>query len=124
MNLGVPPTARKARTGELTPPGMTPWARAKSCSLVCMLACSVDTPRRALVALAVVEAAAGFARAAGPAGLFASFAIFGAGQGPEETVGHDVAHARAEARVQALVEEGQRFAHGGLQFAAGSQQRG
>ena len=27
MNRGVPPTARKARTGELTPPGVTASAR-------------------------------------------------------------------------------------------------
>ena len=27
MNRGVPPTALKARTGELTPPGVTRWAR-------------------------------------------------------------------------------------------------
>ena len=32
MNLGVPPTPRNARTGEFTPPGVTFWARAKSCS--------------------------------------------------------------------------------------------
>ena len=30
MNSGVPPTARKARTGELTPPGMTRQARSYS----------------------------------------------------------------------------------------------
>jgi len=30
MKIGSPPTARKARTGELTPPGMTLEARAKS----------------------------------------------------------------------------------------------
>src|SRR6185503_11075074 len=29
MNKGVPPTPRKARTGELTPPGINSWARAK-----------------------------------------------------------------------------------------------
>ena len=29
MNRGVPPTARKARTGELTPPGMTASARSR-----------------------------------------------------------------------------------------------
>lgn len=29
MNLGVPPTARKARTGEFTPPGVTRDARSK-----------------------------------------------------------------------------------------------
>ena len=27
MNRGVPPTARNARTGEFTPPGVTAWAR-------------------------------------------------------------------------------------------------
>src|SRR6476619_2527404 len=30
MNRGVPPTARKARTGEFTPPGITVWARANA----------------------------------------------------------------------------------------------
>jgi hypothetical protein len=30
INMGVPPTLLKARTGELTPPGMLRWARAKS----------------------------------------------------------------------------------------------
>src|SRR5690242_17524069 len=33
MNRGVPPTDRKARTGELTPPGTTCSARAKSSAL-------------------------------------------------------------------------------------------
>src|SRR4051794_27949606 len=32
MNRGVPPTARKARTGELTPPGVTRPARSNSCA--------------------------------------------------------------------------------------------
>ena len=32
MKRGVPPTPRKARTGEFTPPGMDSWARAKSAS--------------------------------------------------------------------------------------------
>src|SRR5436190_13574698 len=32
MNLGTPPTPRKARTGELTPPGITFWARANQAS--------------------------------------------------------------------------------------------
>src|SRR5260370_2208305 len=32
MKSGVPPTARKARTGELTPPGINFCARAKSSS--------------------------------------------------------------------------------------------
>src|SRR5690606_11975899 len=34
MKTGVPPTARKARTGELTPPGMNCWAFSKSDLLV------------------------------------------------------------------------------------------
>jgi hypothetical protein len=34
MNRGVPPTDPKARTGELTPPGITSRARSKSCWLV------------------------------------------------------------------------------------------
>ncbi|MNJ82099.1 hypothetical protein D3C77_812630 [compost metagenome] len=33
MKRGVPPTERKARTGELTPPGMLRQARSNSCSL-------------------------------------------------------------------------------------------
>src|SRR6516164_5798652 len=33
MNLGTPPTAPKARTGEFTPPGVTSRARANSDSL-------------------------------------------------------------------------------------------
>jgi hypothetical protein len=27
MNRGMPPTPQNARTGELTPPGITAWAR-------------------------------------------------------------------------------------------------
>jgi hypothetical protein len=32
VKKGVPPTERKARTGELTPPGIIVWARAKRSS--------------------------------------------------------------------------------------------
>src|SRR3984957_11343704 len=32
MNGGVPPTPRKARTGEFTPPGISFWAQANSSS--------------------------------------------------------------------------------------------
>jgi hypothetical protein len=32
MKRGVPPTERKARTGEFTPPGVVCWARAKRMS--------------------------------------------------------------------------------------------
>ena len=33
MNRGVPPTERNARTGELTPPGISVLARANAASL-------------------------------------------------------------------------------------------
>ena len=104
MNRGVPPTALKARTGEFTPPGMTRCARSNSAVLL------VDTAAGSLGA-AVVCQCVGLGRS----GLLA---LFGRRHGPEEAVGHDIAHARAEARVQALVEEGQRLANGGLQLAA------
>src|SRR5580692_11800535 len=42
MNLGTPPTAPKARTGEFTPPGITSRARSKSSSLWSLKV----TPRR------------------------------------------------------------------------------
>src|SRR5439155_9602468 len=41
MKGGVPPTARKARTGEFTPPGMISCARWKSCSDCLAIAASV-----------------------------------------------------------------------------------
>src|SRR5437868_6637976 len=108
MKRGVPPTARKARTGELTPPGMTFWARAKSDSLLMRLSMHLARSRR----LAFLGPAFG----AGPA-------FFTGRQSPEEAIGNDVAHAGAEARVQRLVEEGERLADGHVQFAAGGQQR-
>src|SRR5579862_2521374 len=38
MKGGFPPTPRKARTGELTPPGITCWARRKMASdLACFM---------------------------------------------------------------------------------------
>src|ERR1700740_1350612 len=87
MKRGVPPRARKARTGEFTPPGITRWARSNSWALV-------DTARASDLGR-VVE---GF--------LDRLVAVLVAGrQGPEEAVGDDAAHAGAEAGVQALVEE-------------------
>src|SRR2546425_6742059 len=105
MKRGVPPTARKARTGEFTPPGITRCARAKSSSLV-------DTARHSPLGLVALRGRLG------PLALD-GFAFFGRRQRPEEAVGHDVAHARAEAGIEAVVEEGQRLADGGLQVAAG-----
>ena len=51
------------------------------------------------------------------------FAFFRRRQRPEEAVGHDMAHAGAEAGVERLVEEAQRLGHRRLQFHAGGQQR-
>src|SRR5664279_2122793 len=50
MNRGVPPTDRKARTGEFTPPGVTARARANSAALAgtCSAATSVAGPGRAV----------------------------------------------------------------------------
>src|SRR5215208_3552514 len=56
MNRGAPPTARNARTGELTPPGITSRARANSAALVAVVSawssgaigpsCLREEPRR------------------------------------------------------------------------------
>src|SRR4051812_13757480 len=115
MKRGVPPTARNARTGELTPPGITRWARAN---------------RMALRSLDASPASVDMARALGGAGVLGGlgirfFALVLAGrQGPEEAVGNHVAHPRAKARVERLVEEGQCLADGGVQVGAGGEQRG
>ena len=50
--------------------------------------------------------------------------FFAWGQRPEETVRHDIAHARAEAGIERLVQKGQRFTHRGVQLAARGQQGG
>src|SRR6187455_990532 len=115
MKRGVPPTARKARTGELTPPGMTPRARSNSAALVAPGAL-VDMAR-----IARRRRGVGLARV----GLRRFGAVFLAllGQGPEEAVGDDVAHSRAEARVEGLVEEGERLADRGVQLHARGEQR-
>src|SRR5574343_2097143 len=110
MKRGVPPTARKARTGELTPPGIEAWARSKSWALV-------DTARASggNGLIGSVEIVGG--GAAGIRAGFGAFLVLGR-QGPEEAVGHDMAHAGAEAGVQALVQELQGLAHGGRDVRA------
>src|SRR5262245_56814049 len=45
MKSGCPPTARHDRTGLLTPPGMTTWAAAKSCSDLDPIAPSIRVTR-------------------------------------------------------------------------------
>src|SRR5204862_5342373 len=122
MKRGVPPTARNARTGELTPPGMTRRARSNSSSLVIGRGPaggdSVDVAR-----ILGRGDRFGFA-AAGD--IIARLAVLLAltRQRPEEAIGNDVAHARAKAGVERLVEEGERFADGGVQLDAGREQRG
>src|SRR5437868_15289736 len=102
MKRGVPPTARKARTGELTPPGITCSARSKSCALL-------RPPWRGALSLLIAVASSVDLAGAGGVAFFrpafgAGLAFFTGRQCPEEAVGNDVAHARAEARVQRLVE--------------------
>src|SRR5579872_3362226 len=46
MKTGFPPTARKARTGLLTPPGMTRHARSKSDPLGCDIRILLDVQLR------------------------------------------------------------------------------
>src|SRR6201996_901298 len=108
MKRGVPPTARNARTGELTPPGMTFWARSNNASLV-------DTARASDFGRVVRQRL--FDR-------LVAFLVLAGRQRPEEAVRHDAAHAGAEAGVQALVEELQRLADGRLQLGRGAQQGG
>jgi hypothetical protein len=47
--MGVPPTLLKARTGELTPPGMLRCARLKSCSLLVIGFFTKDHTKRKLI---------------------------------------------------------------------------
>src|SRR3954469_12733170 len=121
MKRGVPPTARKARTGELTPPGITRRARSNSSALVGIVrtaapgAASVDVAwilRRHRVDVT--------ARRGVVAGL--AFFVFG-GERPEEAVGNDVAHARTKAGIERLVEERQRLADGRVQLDTRREQR-
>src|SRR5664280_3153848 len=115
MKRGVPPTARKARTGELTPPGMTRWARAKSSALFMSgghaagrRSCRVPKCASRSVDMArILRRGRGVGvgrRRVGLAGLDLVFHR----QRPEEAVGNDVAHAGAKPRVERLVEEGER----------------
>src|SRR5260370_8572266 len=54
MKSGVPPTARKARTGELTPPGINFCARANSSSDWVMVVRAPEASAPARVVLGVV----------------------------------------------------------------------
>src|SRR5215212_266278 len=92
---GVPPTARKARTGEFTPPGMSCLARSKSCAL----RSAAPAPPSLMLGVMCwhVENLQSLRFFLGQRFAFAF------GLGPEQAVGHDVAHARAKTRVQAAI---------------------
>src|SRR5689334_15459421 len=112
MKRGVPPTALKARTGELTPPGMTARARSK---------------RRWLLSMSMVmNSMAGVVGWQGEVGGYVGAIVFVVvlGLGPEQAVGQHMAHAGAEARVEAAVHVAQRFGGGRDQVGAAGQQRG
>src|SRR6187551_3803699 len=114
MKRGVPPTARNARTGELTPPGMTLCARSKSAAFVllarstsgALLRLSVDTawsPFRLAEGVSIGRRQCAFLARDG-------LAFFPRRESPEKAVGDHVAHAGSKTRVQALVEKGQGLA--------------
>ena len=54
MNRGVPPTDPKARTGELTPPGMHAFARRERASSPVVDRWRTAAPRRSLMRASVV----------------------------------------------------------------------
>src|SRR3569623_1609507 len=95
MKRGAPPTARKARTGEFTPPGISARARSNSWEF-----------------LSVLGVMRGEIKRFGGGGAFVVVGFPGFGLGPEQAVGHHVAHARAEAAIEAAIQVRQGF-HGG-----------
>src|SRR5678815_2216608 len=119
MKRGVPPTARKARTGELTPPGMTLRARSNSAAFVR----PTDAPGTLVDMAGIARRGGGIALAGLGLARLGAFLLAFLGQGPEEAIGDDIAHPRPEARVERLVEEGQRLADRGVQLDAGGEQR-
>src|SRR4051812_21965146 len=103
---GVPPTARKARTGELTPPGMMRRARANSCWLRSVLG----------VMRGHVQDLEGL-------GFFVGeFLGLALRLGPEQAGGGHVAHAGAKARIEAAIQVGEGFGGGRGQVAAAGDQ--
>src|SRR3982750_855156 len=127
MKCGVPPTARKARTGEFTPPGITCLARSKSAAFVIVRGLERQARRRASVDVARILgrgqrlAFAARRRAIARLAFLVAFAF--TRQGPEEAVGNDVAHPRPKARVERLVEERERLADGSVQLDPRREQR-
>src|SRR5687767_12519819 len=98
MKRGVPPTARNARTGELTPPGMTRCARSNNEALLVVTDSSVDAALRRL-ALAIGRFRCRLVVIGRHFAARALFALLCRRQRPEEAVGQHAAHAGAKARV-------------------------
>src|SRR3954464_483858 len=105
---GVPPTARKARTGEFTPLGISARARSNSRAF-----------RSSVFGVMRGEVEGWGGRAAI---LVVGFP--GVGLGPEHAVRHHVAHARAEAAIEAAVQVGEGFDGCGSQVRAAGHERG
>src|SRR3954447_8672986 len=104
---GVPPTARKARTGEFTPPGISARARSNSCSFLSMLGVM-----------------GGEVEDLGGGGFLLVVGFPGARLGPEQAVRDHVAHARAETAIEAAVQVSERLHGGGGQVGPARHQRG
>ena len=94
MKRGVPPTARKARTGELTPPGMTRWARSNNELPRWWHSRAFSGPGRSdRVLPSLPSSKPPRRRRLPPIDRSSPSPPSAWRQGPEEAVGHDVAHA-------------------------------
>ena len=112
MKRGVPPTARNARTGELTPPGITRCARSNRAGCGRRFSGSgagpaCPWPRRVRMR----------ARRQSQLHSRRRFTLLCRRQRPEEAVRQHTAHAGPKAGIEALVHEGEGFADRGVQLA-------
>src|SRR6218665_1219718 len=108
---GVPPTALKARTGEVTPPGMSALARSNSGMFRSVISVFgvMGRHHKAFQGLRIVNGGGVF---------FGVPGIVGAGRGAEHADGKDMAHSGGKAGVRAPVEVAQGFAGGFAQVVA------
>src|SRR4051794_38915274 len=96
MNRGVPPTARKARTGELTPPGVTALARSNSATDA-----GAAASRSVMSAMWVIVAYGKSLVVAGLPGADADLVALAVGEDPERRCLR-VAHQRAARRERSV----------------------